>query len=147
MTDADSIVMIEDDEGHARLIARNIRRVGVQSPIRHFTDGTSASAYLFDARAPGNAVEPCPSVVFLDLNLPDMSGTDILKRIKEDLLLRRLMVIVLTTTDDKAEINRCYDLGCNAYLTKPLHHQSFAGVLGHLGQFLSITQSPEPARC
>jgi CheY-like chemotaxis protein len=137
-----SIVMIEDDEGHARLIEKNIRRAGIMNDIRHFTDGTSALDYLF--RAPDGPALNGPALVLLDLNLPDMSGTDILAKIKADgSPLRRTPVVVLTTTDDKVEIQRCYDLGCNVYITKPVNYESFAQAIRQLGLFLSVIQVPE----
>ena len=137
------IVMIEDDEGHARLIEKNIRRAGINNAIRHFTDGTSALDYLFHA-AEGPARNG-PALVLLDLNLPDMSGTDILVRIKaEGSALRRTPVIVLTTTDDKVEIQRCYDLGANVYITKPVDYANFAVAIRQLGLFLSVIQLPDP---
>ena len=137
-----SIVMIEDDEGHARLIEKNIRRAGISNTITHFTDGTSALDYLFNAadRPQRNG----PALVLLDLNLPDMSGTDILAKIKAtDGPLRRTPVVVLTTTDDKVEIQRCYDLGCNVYITKPVNYESFAQAIRQLGLFLSVIQVPD----
>ncbi len=107
-----SIIMIEDDEGHARLIEKNIRRAGILNHITHFTDGTTALDYLFN-----NAAGPQrngPALVLLDLNLPDMSGTDILAKIKAaDGPLRRTPVVVLTHIADKTEIPRCIDLDCN----------------------------------
>jgi CheY-like chemotaxis protein len=107
-----NIVMVEDDEGHARLIEKNIRRAGISNTIHHFLDGNSALAFLFDAA--DGPVRNGPALVLLDLNLPDMSGTDILAKLKaDDSPLRRTPVVVLTTTDDKVEIQRCYDLGCN----------------------------------
>jgi len=84
-----------------------------------------------------------PILVLLDLNLPDMSGTDVLARIKTDEVLRRAPVIVLTTTDDKVEIQRCYDLGCNVYITKPVNYESFAQAIRQLGLFLSVIQVPD----
>ena len=136
------IVMIEDDEGHARLIEKNIRRAGILNDIRHFTDGTTALDFLFNA-ADGPA-KSGPAMILLDLNLPDMSGTDILARIKaEGSPLRRTPVVVLTTTDDKVEIQRCYDLGCNVYITKPVNYESFAQAIRQLGLFLSVIQVPE----
>ena len=136
------IVMIEDDEGHARLIEKNIRRAGILNDIRHFTDGTTALDFLFNA-ADGPA-KSGPAMILLDLNLPDMSGTDILARIKaEGSPLRRTPVVVLTTTDDKVEIERCYDLGCNVYITKPVNYESFAQAIRQLGLFLSVIQVPE----
>jgi CheY-like chemotaxis protein len=135
------IVMIEDDEGHARLIEKNIRRAGISNEIRHFVDGTSALDYLINAQE-GPAFNG-PVMVLLDLNLPDMSGTTILEKIKSDPKLHRTPVVVLTTTDDKVEIQRCYDLGCNVYITKPVNYESFADAIRQLGLFLAVIQVTE----
>ena len=142
LTQAVTILMIEDDDGHARLIEKNIRRAGVSNEIVHLRDGTSAIDFLFGAAGEARA-EHAPFMILLDLNLPDMSGIDILRRVKADERFRRAPVIVLTTTDDKAEIDRCYDLGCNVYITKPLIYQSFADAIRQLGMFLSVIQLPE----
>ncbi|WP_404337187.1 response regulator [Sphingomonas sp. MMS12-HWE2-04] len=137
-----NIVMIEDDEGHARLIEKNIRRAGISNKIHHFLDGTSALNYLYEA--PEGPAKNGPALILLDLNLPDMSGTDILARIKaEGNPLKRTPVVVLTTTDDKVEIQRCYDLGCNVYITKPVNYENFADAIRQLGLFLSVIQIPE----
>ena len=136
-----SIVMIEDDEGHARLIEKNIRRAGILNDIKHFMDGTSALDYLYNHKD-GPALNG-PALVLLDLNLPDVSGTDILAKIKGAGALKRTPVVVLTTTDDKVEIQRCYDLGCNVYITKPVNYENFAQAIRQLGLFLSVIQVPE----
>jgi CheY-like chemotaxis protein len=139
-----NIVMIEDDEGHARLIEKNIRRAGISNDIHHFTDGTSALHFLYED--PTGPTHNGPALILLDLNLPDMSGTDILARIKgEGSPLKRAPVVVLTTTDDKLEIQRCYDLGCNVYITKPVNYESFADAIRQLGLFLSVIQVPDVA--
>ena len=141
MTQHVTIVMIEDDEGHARLIEKNIRRAGINNPIRHFLDGTTAVDFL--ENAPDGPAHNGPALVLLDLNLPDMSGTDILSRVKNGAgALKRTPVVVLTTTDDKVEIQRCYDLGCNVYITKPVNYESFAQAIRQLGLFLSVIQVP-----
>jgi len=134
-----TIVMVEDDHGHAKLIEKNIRRAGVCNEIRHFSDGTSALDHLFSPSDP----DPGPVLVLLDLNLPDMSGTDILARLKADESRRLTPVVVLTTTDDQREIQRCYDLGCNVYITKPVEYETFAQAIRQLGLFLSVMQVPE----
>ncbi|GMM94333.1 response regulator [Qipengyuania sp. MTN3-11] len=139
-----NIVMIEDDEGHARLIEKNIRRAGISNDIKHFAEGTSALDYLFND--PEGPARNGPALVLLDLNLPDMSGTSILEKIKGDERLHATPVVVLTTTDDKVEIQRCYDLGCNVYITKPVNYESFADAIRQLGLFLSVIQVPEVPR-
>jgi CheY-like chemotaxis protein len=136
-----TIVMVEDDEGHARLIERNIRRAGIHNAVRWFADGTSALQFIFEDPA-----GPCrngPALLLLDLNLPDMTGIDILNRVKGDPHLKRMPVVVLTTTDDKVEVQRCYDAGCNVYITKPVNYESFADAIRQLGLFLSVIQVPE----
>ena len=139
-----TIVMIEDDEGHARLIEKNIRRAGISNEVRHFTDGTTALDYLFNDTT-GPALNG-PALILLDLNLPDMSGTDILAKVKaEGSAVKRTPVVVLTTTDDKVEIQRCYDLGCNVYITKPVNYENFAQAIRQLGLFLSVIQVPDQA--
>ncbi len=134
------IVMIEDDEGHARLIEKNIRRAGVSNEIIPFTNGTDALGFLFGADSPGKGSH---LLVLLDLNLPDMTGIDILERIKSDAATRRLPVVVLTTTDDAREIQRCYDLGANVYITKPVDYDGFANAIRQLGLFFTVMQVPE----
>lgn len=138
MAEPVTIIMIEDDSGHARLIEKNIRRAGVNNEIVHFDYGGAAMEHLF-----GTAAHK-PLLILLDLNLPDMSGTEILEKIKAHDKLHRAPVIVLTTTDDKVEIQRCYDLGCNVYITKPVEYETFAAAIRQLGLFLSVMQVPDP---
>ena len=143
MSEHVQIVMIEDDEGHARLIEKNIRRAGVNNEILPFANGTEAVKYLFGADGTGLNSRCRALIMMLDLNLPDMSGVDILKRVKENEHLKRTPVVVLTTTDDEREIKRCYDLGANVYVTKPVNYESFANAIRQLGLFFSVIQVPE----
>jgi CheY-like chemotaxis protein len=140
-----TIIMIEDDEGHARLIERNIRRSGVNNAILPFTNGTDALRYLFGGDGSGLAHKGEALLVLLDLNLPDMTGIEILRRVKENRHLKATPVVVLTTTDDSVEIKRCYELGCNVYVTKPVNYESFANAIRQLGLFFSVIQVPPAA--
>lgn len=143
MTEPVIIAMIEDDEGHARLIVKNLRRAGVHNKIVPLADGASAMAFLFGPDGSGLVNKGRPMLILLDLNLPDMSGIDILRRLKENEHLRVLPVVVLTTTDDKSEIQRCYDLGCNVYITKPVDYEKFANAIQQFGLFMYVMQVPE----
>jgi len=137
-----TIVMIEDDEGHARLIERNIRRSGVNNEIIPFTNGTDAMKHLFGGDGTAAQHKCHALLILLDLNLPDMTGIDILRQIKENKYLKTAPVVVLTTTDDSHEIKRCYELGCNVYITKPVNYESFANAIRQLGLFFSVIQVP-----
>jgi CheY-like chemotaxis protein len=140
-----TIIMIEDDEGHARLIERNIRRSGVNNDIMSFTNGTDASHYLFGVDGSGLHHRGEALLILLDLNLPDMGGIEILQRVKENKHLKSTPVVVLTTTDDSQEIQRCYEFGCNVYVTKPVNYESFANAIRQLGLFFSVIQVPAGA--
>jgi CheY-like chemotaxis protein len=138
-----AIVMIEDDEGHARLIEKNIRRAGVNNEIIPFANGTDAVKYLLGPSGDGQVSAGRQLLILLDLNLPDMTGIDILEKLKSNKHTKRSPVVVLTTTDDSREIQRCYDLGANVYITKPVDYEGFANAIRQLGLFFSVMQVPE----
>ena len=138
-----TIIMVEHDEGHARLIEKNIRRAGVNNEIVPFANGTDALAYLFGADGSGIVSAGRHLLILLDLNLPDMTGMDILERVKANPHTRAAPVVVLTTTDDAREIQRCYDLGANVYITKPVNYEGFANAIRQLGLFFSVMQVPQ----
>ncbi|WP_439813892.1 response regulator [Zavarzinia sp. CC-PAN008] len=133
-----TIVMIEDDEGHARIIEKNIRRAGINNELTHFTHGQPALDFLF-------GMLRGPALVLLDLNLPDLNGVEILARVKSHPVLKRTPVIVLTTVEDSDEITRCYDLGCNCYIKKPVNFEAFSQAILQLGLMLAVIQVPETA--
>ena len=141
LASAITIVMIEDDEGHSRLIEKNIRRAGINNEIMTFRTGQEGTRYIRDAVTRlSRAI-----LLLLDINLPDVSGIDILAELKQNKETARIPVIVLTTTDDREEISRCYDLGCNVYVTKPVAIDSFSQAVRQLGLFLTIIQIPDLA--
>ncbi len=133
-----TIVMVEDDDGHAKLIEKNLRRAGISNNITHLNTGLKAVEYLFD----NEDRKDQQMLILLDLNLPEVDGYEILERLKKDDNTKNLPVIVLTTTDNPKEINRCYDLGCNVYITKPVEYESFSAAIQKFGMMLSVVRFP-----
>jgi len=146
MPDAEevTILLVEDDPGHARLIEKNLRRSNITNDIVTVSDGQQAMDYLFREDRSASADEwPPPLLVLLDLNMPVLDGYQVLERIKADERTKHIPVIILTTTDDIREVSRCYDLGCNVYVTKPVDYQQFSEAIRKLGLFLSIVNIPD----
>jgi CheY-like chemotaxis protein len=143
------IILIEDDDGHATLVERNLRRAGLTSGFVRFSDGQEALDYFFGEAPAGEAVATRPFrddlanfVVLLDLKMPRVDGFEVLRRLKESPATAAVPVIVLTTTDDPREIERCYELGCNVYITKPVEYDAFIEAVRRLGFFLQVVKLP-----
>jgi CheY-like chemotaxis protein len=137
-----SIVLVEDDPGHARLIERNLRRAHLTNEIVILNDGQQAVDYFFKEHTYTGITHASSLLLLLDLNLPGLSGYQVLTRLKADERTRHIPVIILTTTDEPDEIERCYAFGCNVYITKPAEYEQFAEAIRKLGLFLSIVQIP-----
>jgi CheY-like chemotaxis protein len=138
-----TILLVEDDAGHAVLIEKNLRRAGVDNEVIRLANGQEALDFFFSEGA--SAGEPLHKsyLVLLDLNLPVVDGYQVLKRLKENERTKRIPVVVLTTTENPQEINRCYELGCNVYVSKPVEYDRFCEVIGSLGAFLGVVKIPE----
>ena len=133
-----TILMAEDDDGHALLVQERFELVGVRNPITRFRDGQETWDFLSGARPGLEAGKGY--LLLLDIRMPGMDGIEVLRRVKEDPRLKTMPVIMLTTTDDPREINLCYELGCNNYLVKPVEFEKFAEVIKRLGLFLRIVK-------
>lgn len=139
-----TILIAEDDDGHAELIEENLRDSGLKNTIIRFRDGQEALDFLFG--------EPCGEqprrihgqayMMLLDIRMPRIDGVQVLKRLKQDPELKSMPVIMLTTTDDPREVQNCYALGCSCYVTKPIDYQKFSDMLTRLGLFLLVVQVP-----
>jgi CheY-like chemotaxis protein len=118
MTNGDTtILVVEDDPDDRDLLARAFRKAGIEMPLQFAVDGDEAVACLKDAV--GEQPEACPAVILLDLKLPRRSGFEVLEWIKGHPVLRRVPVIILTSSRESVDLKRAYDLGANSYLVKP----------------------------
>ena len=143
MTQEVVIIIAEDDLGHARLIEKSLRRVGLNNSIQRCVNGQEVLDFLF-RRGPGpHRRNDVAYLLMLDIRMPKVDGVETLRQIKEDASLRKLPVIMLTTTDDPREIERCHLLGCNSYIVKPVDFGKFAEAIAQLGMFVSLVKVPE----
>jgi CheY-like chemotaxis protein len=137
-----TILLVEDDPGHTRLIEKNLRRANIKNEIHFATNGQEALDYLFGEGEYENKHHAGHLLVLLDLNMPVLDGYQVLQRMKGDERTKRIPVIILTTTDDPREVSRCYELGCNVYITKPVDYEQFSEAIRKLGLFLMVVMIP-----
>jgi CheY-like chemotaxis protein len=137
-----TILLAEDDAGHARLIAKNLERAGLHNPIQRFENGQEVLNFLFRQGAEPHRRMDTVYLLLLDIRMPKVDGVEVLRQVKADETLRKMPVIMLTTTEDPREVERCHHLGCNNYIVKPVDYEKFAEAIRQLGLFVSLVQVP-----
>jgi len=142
-----TILIAEDDDGHAELIIENLRDAGINNQIIRFRNGQEALDFFFNEPLPNGTaslrLHGQAYMLLLDIRMPKVDGVEVLRQIKADPELKKMPVLMLTTTDDPREIEKCYSLGCSCYITKPLDYKQFADTLRRLGLFLLVVQIPQ----
>lgn len=138
-----TILLAEDDDGHANLVQRNLERAGLLNGFVRVRDGQELLDCLSNQQTPEGAPLSEELVILLDINMPRIDGIEALRQIKANPATQRIPVIMLTTTDDPREVNRCYELGCNVYVTKPVDYEGFIDAIRRLGMFLQVVKRPK----
>ena len=142
---APEILIVDDDEGHAILVRQNLEAAGLDNEIAHFRDGQAVLDFFFQ---PNGQRQRHPGEVFLvllDIRMPKVDGIEVLRRLKGDGELKKIPVIMLTTTDDQREVERCHQLGCSVYIQKPVDYDKFAEAIRRLGLFVTLLLVPPVA--
>lgn len=138
-----TVVLAEDDPGHATLVRKNLARSGLKKDVLHFMDGQETLDFFFRKGEEIRRESGNPYLLVLDIRLPKVDGFEVLSQLKQDAELRKVPVIILTTTDDPFEVERCYHLGCSNYITKPVNYEKFVEAVQQLGQFLQVIEVPK----
>jgi CheY-like chemotaxis protein len=142
MSAAISVLIAEDDNGHATLMQRHLRRAGLLAEVVHLHDGQELLDYMYRRDGWRHRHVHGQLAMLLDLNMPRLSGFEVLQRLKVDKTFSRIPVFVLTTTDNPVEIDRCYALGAAACLVKPVDYGAFGAMIQRLAEFLMTVEMP-----
>lgn len=137
------IIIAEDDEGHATLIKKNLKRSGIVNEIIHFSGGQETLDYLFQKGKGPKRKNGKPFMLLLDIRMPKVDGVEVLRQVKNDPELKKMPVIMITTTDDPREVEKCHALGCSNYVTKPIDYDKFVEAIRQLGLFLLVVEVPK----
>lgn len=142
MSESVTVLIAEDDDGHATLMRRNLRRASIPAAAVHLRDGQELLDYLY-RQGPWHARPDHDALmILLDLNMPRLGGLEVLERLKQDTQLAHIPIFVLTTTDNPLELDRCYARGASACLIKPLDYGSFGDMVHRLAEFLVMARLP-----
>ncbi len=138
MRDDAIILVAEDDAGHFVLVKKNLWRSCITNDILHFKDGQDVLNFLFQTSDGPTFTQGTPYLLLLDIRMPKVDGLEVLRQLRADEQLKKIPVVILTTTDEPEEVDRCYDLGCSFYIVKPANYNDFMSTVEQLGNFLSL---------
>jgi CheY-like chemotaxis protein len=134
------ILLVEDSEADIEMMLRSLSEYKVANAIQVARDGREALDMLFTGRDGAEGIRP--RVVFLDLKLPKVSGHEVLRRMKSDEKTREIPVVVMTSSGEQADIDRCYELGANSYVIKPIAFEDFSRVVKELKLYWLLVNQP-----
>ena len=138
-----NILLVEDEEAHAELTKRAIRKAGNVNRVDIVGDGEEAMDYLFNRNKFSDKERyPPPCLILLDINLPGMDGIEVLKKVKGHPVLRRIPVVMLTTSEQETDVTRCYDHHANSYLTKPVGYKDFEEKIRQIDFYWVLLNKP-----
>ncbi len=141
-----TIVIVDDDEGHAILIHKGLEESGLVHGIEHLRNGQAALDFFLDRARRDLTGSGGPCLVLLDIQMPKIDGIEVLRRMKLAPHTRSLPIIMLTTSDDPWTVERCYALGCNGYVRKPIGCDRFSDAVQSIGRFATLLRIPEIPR-
>ena len=140
-----TILLAEDNRDDEALILRTLRNRHIANEIVVVRDGVEALDYLFSTGQYEDKPLPHPIVVLLDIKMPKISGIEVLERIRADRRTRKIPVVMLTSSLESQDLTRCYELGVNSYVRKPVDFSEFSDAVEQLGLYwLLINQPPGP---
>ncbi len=143
-----AILLVEDNPSDAALAMRAFEKNKLLNPVVHVEDGQEALDFLFaEGRYSDRDIEDLPALVLLDLKLPLVDGLEVLRRVRENAITRRALVVILTTSKEEQDVAAGYDLGVNSYIRKPVDFNQFVEAIKQLGVYwLLLNETPPPVK-
>ena len=130
-----TIIIVEDDIGHAGLIIKNLKRSSVKDEIIHFSNGEKVLDFLFDEDCPCRE-DKVSCIMLLDIRMPKIDGIEVLRKIKDNNNTMLIPVIMVSTTDDPKTMDECFELGCCKYVAKPVQHSEFVKMVQQVALYI-----------
>jgi two-component system response regulator len=142
--DLRTILLVEDSLADAEMAMDALAEAHLANPVVHVEDGVECMDYLYARGAWASREAGDPAVILLDIKMPRMNGLDVLTRMREDEHMRRIPVVILSSSREESDLARSWDLGANAYVIKPVDVDQFFDAVRTLGQFWAVlNQAPE----
>jgi CheY-like chemotaxis protein len=137
------ILFVEDSADDAMLTTRALRKSGFANKLFHVKDGAEAIDFMYCRGKYETRIKENPKLILLDLKMPKMSGTEVLEKLKSDPDFKCIPVVILTSSKEDPDVQRCYALGANSYITKPVESDNFFNVIKEIGMYwMVLTQLP-----
>lgn len=139
------ILLVEDNMDDAELTIRELRRHNMANNLYHVEDGEQALDFIFGTgkyRDSGRDLNVTPKVILLDIQMPKVNGIEVLQRLKSEASTQHIPVVILTSSKEHPDIKRCYDLGANSYIVKPVNFDGFSQAIKNLGYYWLLLNQP-----
>lgn len=135
------ILLVEDDPNDAELTIRELTKHNLINNITHIKNGDDAINYFFS----GNEIKDfsCPRMILLDLKLPKIPGSEVLRQLKANIDTQSIPIVVMTSSKENRDLEECYSLGANSYIVKPVEFDSFANVVKEVGLYWILINTPK----
>jgi two-component system, response regulator len=133
MHSAVEIILVEDNESDADLVMRTLKRNNLANNVLHLQDGQEVLNYFFSESIMKNSSNP--KVILLDLKMPKVNGIEVLEKLKENEYTSTIPVVILTSSAEESDLKKCYELGANSYVVKPVAFEDFVQKISQLGVY------------
>lgn len=138
------ILLVEDNPADAELAMHGLGEYRLANEVLHVRDGVEALDYLYRRGPFAQRPEGHPALVLLDLKMPRIDGTEVLRQLKADPHMQKIPVVVMTSSREDADLHRAYALGANAYVVKPVKFHEFVDAVKQVGSFWGVINEPPP---